>query len=589
MRSNYYRDLLETIPSYCLWGKIVNKNGALDIQISDFSEFFKNECNINIVTKKFLSDIIQKKYKEKLSIAINNCLQNGEEKFLEYVEIFNEFCDIKLKKIQEEYILVSIEKKYELDELFVSNLIKGEKYIYWVKYIDGRYIKVSTNYINTCKKIYSLNTEDFIGKTSAEVFKDKSLLIEEESRIISGEDLLVFDKLINNIEFGVNLISIKEENEIIGILGFAIEKNDKTMPSNKRKIREKRLKAICDAIPHALSCVDKNLDLMYANKNYMEKCEGYREAGKKCLNKEKQLEEFRDKEKKYSKKVLNEGIEASFEYENTIYDEGNKYIEVRKTPLLSYRNEVVGVVTMALNITEKKLAEEKLEQIRIEFFSNLSHEFNTPLNVISSTYQLIKDLTKNYECREEYNKYLDVIRRNGTYLSNKLDQIIEATKMDIGVAAFKPIRGNIIEFIENIFDNMIDYAKVKEIRMVFDTDEEDVEMMFDEDKVATIVANLISNAIKFTEENGNILVVVNKIEDSIKIHVKDDGYGIKKECINSIFYKYHRIQDSDERWCCGSGIGLHLVREYVEMHGGTVEVRSEYGRGSEFIVTLPIK
>lgn len=589
MSNNYYADIFETIPSYCLWGKVVKKNDVLDIQISDFSEFFKNQCTINIVTYKFLSDIIKKDYIEKLSTAINNCLENGEEKLLEYVKIFGEFCDIKLKKIQEQYILVSLEKKYELDELFIRNLIEGEKYIYWVKYIDGRYIKVSTNYINICKKVHILNSEDFIGKTSEEVFKESSYLIEEESRIIAGEDLLVVDKFINEIELSVNLLSINEENKLIGIMGFAIEKNDKTMPINERKIREKRLKAICDAIPHALSCEDKNLELMYANKKYIEKSNGYVESSKESVKKQEELEKLHNKEKKYSGKVLNEGVGASFEFENTIYDKGNKYIEVKKTPLLSERNEVVGVVTMARDITEKKLAEEKLEQIRVEFFSNLSHEFNTPLNIISSTYQLIKDLTKDYACRGEYNKYLDVIRRNGVCLSNKLAQIIEATKMDIGAMAFKPTRGNIVEFIENIFDNMIDYAKVKDIAMVFDTDEEYIEMMYDEDKIETIITNLISNAIKFTDENGNILLVINKIDDCIKIHVKDDGYGIKEECINSIFYKYHRIQDSDERWCCGSGIGLHLVREYVEIHGGTVEVRSKYGSGSEFIVELPIK
>lgn len=588
MSNNYYADIFETIPSYCLWGKVVNKNGVLDIQIIDFSEFFKNQCTINIVTYKFLSDIIEKNYIKKLSIAINNCLENSEEKLLEYVKIFGEFCDIKLKKIKQEYVLVSLEKKYELDELFISSLIEGEKYIYWVKYIDGRYIKVSANYINICKRVHNLKSEDFIGKTSEEVFKERSVLIEEERRIISGEDLIVIDKIINNIEFSFNLLSIKEEKETIGIMAFAIEKNDKTMPINERKIREKRLKAICDAIPHALSFEDKNVELMYANKKYIEKRDRYVESSKESVKKQEELEKLHNKEKKYSSKVLNEGVGASFEFENTIYDKGNKYIEVKKTPLLSERNEVVGVVTMARDITEKKLAEEKLEQIRVEFFSNLSHEFNTPLNIISSTYQLIKDLTKDYACREEYNKYLDVIRRNGVCLSKKLAQIIEATKMDIGAMVFKPTRGNIIEFIENIFDNMIDYAKVKDIAMIFDTDEEDIEMMFDEDKIETIITNLISNAIKFTYENGNILVVINKIDDCIKIHVKDDGYGIKEECINSIFYKYHRIQDSDERWCCGSGIGLHLVREYVEMHGGTVEVRSKYGSGSEFIVTLPI-
>lgn len=587
MDNNNYASILETIPSYCLWGKVINTNDDLDMQINDFSKLFKNKYDLQNYIR--LSDFFKIECKNDLSSIISKCLDYGEANFLEYINVFGEFCDVKLKIIEENYILVSLEKKYALDELFVKNLIKGEKYIYWIKYVDGRYIKISKSYLNACKKVHNLYSENFIGKTSEEVFNEKSALIEEERRALQGEEIVSVNKLINNIEFSVNLIPMKESENIIGIMGFAIETDDKTMPLNERKKREKRLKAICDAMPHSLACVDKNLELTYANKNYMKKCNGYRSASKESLSKQKKLEEFCDKDKKYSRKVLNEGRESSFEYENTIYDESVKYIEVKKTPLLSERSEVVGVVTMARDITEKKLAEEKLEQIRMEFFSNLSHEFNTPLNVISSTYQLISDLTKNSEDREEYKKYLDVIRRNRVYLSNKLEQIIEATKMDIGVIAFDATRGNIVEFIENAFDNMIDYAKVKDIEMVFDTNEEFIDMFYDEDKIETIVTNLISNAIKFTDEKGTILVVLKKINDYIELHVKDDGFGIKKECLNSIFYKYHRIQDSDERWCCGSGIGLHLVREYVEMHGGTVEVKSEYGRGSEFIVHLPIK
>ena len=108
-------------------------------------------------------------------------------------------------------------------------------------------------------------------------------------------------------------------------------------------------------MPHSLGCFDKNLELTYANKNYIKKCKGYKIACKELLSKQKKLEELRDKDKKYSRKVLNEGREASFEYENTIYEEGIKYIEVKKTPLLSERSEVVGVVTMARDITEKNL------------------------------------------------------------------------------------------------------------------------------------------------------------------------------------------------------------------------------------------
>ena len=178
MDNNYYASILAAIPAYCLWGKVINKNDVLDIQINDFSELFKDELQDYI----YLSDFFNIEFKNNLSLVISKCLDYGEANILEYINVFGEFCDVKLKIIKENYILVSLEKKYALDELFVKNLIKGEKYIYWVKYIDGRYIKISKSYLNACKKVHSLCSENFIGKTSEEVFNEKSASIEEERR-----------------------------------------------------------------------------------------------------------------------------------------------------------------------------------------------------------------------------------------------------------------------------------------------------------------------------------------------------------------------------------------------------------------------
>ncbi|MGL4797379.1 MAG: sensor histidine kinase, partial [Paraclostridium sp.] len=148
---------------------------------------------------------------------------------------------------------------------------------------------------------------------------------------------------------------------------------------------------------------------------------------------------------------------------------------------------------------------------------------------------------------------------------------------------------NMIYILEAIVNSTIDYAKSKNIDIIFDTDEEEVFMSVDVDKIERIVLNLISNAIKFSNEGGTIFFYVSSSEDMLTFSVEDNGIGIDEKYINSIFEKFTQVDNTTFRNNEGSGIGLSLVKFFVKAHEGDISVVSKINEGSKFTVNIPIR
>ena len=137
--------------------------------------------------------------------------------------------------------------------------------------------------------------------------------------------------------------------------------------------------------------------------------------------------------------------------------------------------------------------------------------------------------------------------------------------------------------------SIVEYTKLKDISIIFDTDVEEKIIAFDADMVERIMLNLLSNSIKFTERGGEIEVNIYNEEAKVKISVKDNGIGIPEDKLEMIFDRFGQVENSLRRRTEGSGIGLSLVKSLVELHEGTISVQSEFGRGTEFIIELPDK
>ena len=252
-----------------------------------------------------------------------------------------------------------------------------------------------------------------------------------------------------------------------------------------------------------------------------------------------------------------------------------------------------------LDITERKIAEEELKQAKekaenlsiskSEFIANMSHELRTPLNVNIAAIQLFQAYVKSdLELdKEKISKHLKPMAQNCLRLLRLVNNLIDTTKIDAGFYEPHINNYNIVGIIEGIALSVADYVKQKDIELIFDTEVEELFIGCDIDMIERIMLNIISNAIKFTKDCIKI-DIYNKV-DTVVIVVRDNGRGIEMHNQNMIFERYKQVEELFTRENEGSGIGLSLTKSLVEMHGGSIRVKSQHGKGSEFIIELPIK
>lgn len=251
-------------------------------------------------------------------------------------------------------------------------------------------------------------------------------------------------------------------------------------------------------------------------------------------------------------------------------------------------NDEIGDLIITFNeISERQMEYDKLKN---EFLANISHELRTPLNVILATIQLSdlyvkKGLTNDLEKNSKNNK---IIRQNCLRLLRLVNNIIDISKIEAGFIQLQPQPMDIIAVIRTITLSVSEYAKTKGISLEFESDLNKKILSCDPDKIERIILNLLSNAIKFTNPKGHIFVTIREKEKNLLISVRDTGIGIPLDKQEIIFERFRQVEQSLKRNYDGSGIGLSLVKSFVEMHGGNITVESEYGIGSEFIIQLPI-
>ncbi|MBO0559290.1 PAS domain-containing sensor histidine kinase [Clostridium botulinum] len=224
-----------------------------------------------------------------------------------------------------------------------------------------------------------------------------------------------------------------------------------------------------------------------------------------------------------------------------------------------------------------------------DFLANISHELKTPLNVIFTAVQILDLYKKDANSYDKKEQYIKVIKQNCYRLMRLINNLLDTTKLDSGYLKLNLVNCNIVNLVEEITLSVVYYAESKNINIIFDTDVEEKIMAVDPDKIERIILNLLSNAIKFTGSGGNIYVNIKDCKDSITISVKDTGIGIPQDKIENIFERFVQVDKTLRRNKEGSGIGLYLVKSFVNMHEGTIDIQSVIGKGSEFIINIPVK
>ena len=249
---------------------------------------------------------------------------------------------------------------------------------------------------------------------------------------------------------------------------------------------------------------------------------------------------------------------------------------------------------------------EKLERLKSEFISIVSHELRTPLTAIKNSLEICLS-GKAGDVSSIMDKFLNMAKRNVTRLSGIINDLLDLSKVEAGKMDFKFEKLNIntpVEFMKNTFENV---AKEKNIDLVFEKEENIDETYIDTQRIEQVMSNLISNAIKFTNEGGKIIVKTENIKECeidktiligdekpvfydnyIKVSVKDSGIGIAQEDLKKVFDQFQQIENSLNRKNGGTGLGLPIAKQLIEAHRGFIWVESELNIGTTFSFVIPV-
>lgn len=248
-------------------------------------------------------------------------------------------------------------------------------------------------------------------------------------------------------------------------------------------------------------------------------------------------------------------------------------------------------------VEAEKLRE--LDKMKSHFFANISHEFRTPLTLLLGPIEKWREKAQG----EDLQKDLGMMQRNARRLLRLINQLLDISKLEAGSMKLRATRGNIVTFAKGIAQSFQSVAANKNIMLRIESASEEIELYFDRDKMEKILSNLLSNAFKFTAEGGEVSLSLrrnplsNQIDsslknaprnDMLKLIVTDTGIGIPEEELQHIFDRFYQVDGSHTRDQEGTGIGLALVKELVEVHHGTISVRSEIGKGTEFTIQIPL-
>ncbi|OCA98921.1 sensor histidine kinase [Clostridium beijerinckii] len=490
----------------------------------------------------------------------------------------------------------------------VNNLLNTNSYVItsgWLKNMD----KDNTSFILDKKpnKILLLDTGIYEDSTKEIQILANNLNLPYDSFFV-GLDF--FHMFIEKIMLDWKL-ELKNKKKISNIKILREEKYKKLKDTYKLIEKKKgQLLYILDSIYEGVFILDTNYRILFVNKG-VEKLLNINNfkniLGRDLFEIGIVHKDYRDIILNRFEKVLKHNISVPIIEEKMIQFDGNIIPVNIYSGAIEYEGNPC-ILSVIRDISEHKKSENlrlkiqeqsrlldkaaEYDKLKTEFFANLSHEFRTPLNVMLSTLQLLNLIganKTNTDSKDKISKYYNIMKQNCYRLLRLVNNLIDITKIDAEYFKLSLKNENIISTIEDITLSVTDYAKNKGLDIIFDTNVEEKLMACDADKIERIMLNLLSNAIKFTSSGGSIFVNILDKDSSIIVSVRDTGVGIPKDKQLSIFKRFVQVDKSLSRKREGSGIGLSLVKSLVELHNGTIKINSEYGKGSEFIIELPVK
>ncbi len=588
------------------------KDNGFKFHIEEVLEKIKSDTEMNvfleIILDGFMSRILIIKdkisYKDfifafkcfkKQTLKIIENKKNDLEEKIKLIMDFNEFADNlemlminKFKDGQKAYLNFETITKigdtsvliFENDQMIYANEVANEIFGF------------------PQSEMENIKCEDFF-KTINKIDIPKNDYIEEIFEAKVKKD----DEAEKWIEFRTSKVKYEKHNSKIAI---GQDVSARKMMEKKLIESEERYKLLFEVMPDPLYAYGED-GIVFAN-NAALKMFGYNkieEIQNKNLNElwsilpeyQSKYQQQMDKLKRIGKisglekKCIRKSDKKLLELETTAvsYFIGGEKFVINISRDIAERNKVrmlkEGVREKTLKLVEAK----KYDELKNEFLANISHEFRTPINIIMTAMKLVETLFNEDKLnKDDLKRYTYLSKQNCFRLIKLVDNILDMTKIDAGHMILDLKKRNIVEFIEDVTISVREYIASKNLKLIFDTNVEERMMLFDMSIVERIILNLLSNAAKYTNPGGEINVNIIDTNNNIIIEVVDNGIGIPKDKQKVIFERFVQVDKTLSRNKEGSGIGLSLVRELVELHKGTIKVISEEGMGSKFIIELPI-
>lgn len=573
LRSITGRKIYEVIKVYFLINCIIQmivltpsdyfKNFQILFKQIQYSEI----CNFRIINRLLVYYIITK-YKEKN--------EKNKVMYLEYTFIFmiltlvlylNSYLNTKL--VSEIYIS------------FISILlILSWKYIYKDK------LKFNLK-INLLKLNIIFTTIDCVMKILAANFfvynieKFSSMIMQ----IVFIATLIAIIGNITKENYNFIFKETIDTNKKLENINREIIINNYKLEDAFKQLKDKQslYKGFLDKLPNPIVIINNKSRIVYCNPQFLNEIK--KNKLRQVVN--KKIDDYIDF--KYNLNKIVKDYDISPQTFNIKIN--NKKMEAR---FLILNNEESENIILFKDLTaEVKLSEikEEFENIKIKeeikknFLSNISHDLKIPVNVIYSAIQLEKILIDNNDI-EKVKMYNEISKENCFILTKFTNNLIDISKIDSENLEINLILGNIVEFVEDYIYSLSPYINNSGIEITFDTDEEEIYIYFDKEMMQRVILNLISNSIKFTKFKGIISIYIKNYEEYVSIEISDNGIGMSKDFVSKAFKKYEMENRNEGSNSIGSGVGLFVVYNLIKAQNGSIDIISEVGQGTTFIIKL---
>ncbi len=278
-------------------------------------------------------------------------------------------------------------------------------------------------------------------------------------------------------------------------------------------------------------------------------------------------------------KIIDSG---EWEGKETVYGKKSIY-SVKYAPFEDDNGAKIGIVFIIQDITE----EQKLEAMRRDFVANVSHELKTPLTTIKSYVETILDGVVSDQ--ETISHFMTVINSESDRMTRLVRDLLELSNFDSNKINFEYEYNDYVDLMNHTLEKLQVMAEKKRQHITFYAIGEAIVGYFDYDRLEQVMINVVSNAIKYSKENTAIEVTLKRVDDHVRIKVKDNGIGIPQEDLNRIFERFYRVDKARSRDLGGTGLGLSIAKEIIDAHEGTISLTSKVGEGTQVIIEIPLK